>query len=148
MIKKLSVLVVLMLLSVTKVASEPQIPAPAGAPSGVIALSTGTAIRLVPNPSTANPIHCNSIFIQLLANGAGTFAYVLNANPSVTVAKDGTGTTTVAQLSTGSATQAGASFTFPSNGSATNVTSGVDLRYWAVQGTTGDSVLASCDLRQ
>lgn len=122
----------------------PQIPAPAG---NVITLTTGTAVRLVPNPSQANPIQCNSIFIQVLPAGTGS-VYVLNANPAVTMLKDSAGTTTVAQLGPGTATQPGMSFTFPSNGSATNVSSGADLRFFGVQGTTADQVFATCDLRQ
>jgi hypothetical protein len=144
--KKILAVIALTVLCAIRATTEPQIPAPVAPPSGVIALTTSTAIRLVPNPSTASPIFCNSIFIQPLA-GNSAVVYVLNAPVGITMAYGGAGTTTVAQLGVGTSTTPGSSFTFPSNGTATSSSSGADLRLWGVTGTTGDSVVASCDLR-
>lgn len=145
--KKLLTALVLILAGAKLASPEPQVPAPKGAPSGVIALTTNSAIRLVPNPNTVQPFMCSSIFIQSVA-GNSALVYVLNADPSITAVKDMDGTTTVAQLGIGSATSPGQSFTFPSNNSTTTQSGGSDLRYWLVQGSTGDSVLATCDLRR
>ena len=147
MLRRLLTVTALASILSTQAFTEPQIPAPAGAPSGVIALSTGTAIRLVPKPNIANPIKCNSMLIMPLAGGSA-LVYVLNANPSITAVKDMDGTTTVAQLAPGTSTSPGQAFTFPSNSTATSSSGGFDLRFWAVQGSTGDSVLATCDVRQ
>lgn len=147
MLKRILTIIALLVVITKRGLTEPQIPAPAGAPSGVIALTTGAAVRLVPNQSTAAPIKCNSVFIQSLAGNAA-LVFVLNAPPNIVMAKDGQGTTNVAQLGIGTATAPGQSFTFPSNSTATSGSGGFDLRYFGVQGTTGDSVYASCDLRQ
>lgn len=141
--KKITIISVLMLLMAVRAVPEPQIPSPSGNP---ITLTSGTAVRFIPNPSTVSPVMCNSFLVQSLAGNTG-IVYVLNANPAVTMVKDGAGTTTVAQLSFGTSTQPGSSFTFPSNGTATSQSSGADWRYWGIQGSTGDTVEATCDLR-
>lgn len=138
MLKRSIILTALVLL----LRAEPQIPAPAG---NVITLGSG-ATRLVPNPSTAQPIMCNSIFIEPLAGGTHV-VYVLNAPPDVAMALNGAGTTTVAQLAPATASLPGQGFTFPSNGTATSGAGGADLRYWGVAGTASETLLASCDLR-
>lgn len=140
--KKITLISALLLLAAVRAVPEPQIPVPAGSPLTM----TGSAIRFVPNPNTANPIMCNSLLVQSIAGNAGV-VYILNADPSVTMTKDAAGTTTVAQLSIGTSSQPGSSFTFPSNGTATSAASGFDLRRWGAVGTNADVILASCDLR-
>jgi hypothetical protein len=109
-------------------------------------LTTSTAIRLVPNPSTKAPINCDSIFFQA-APGNAAVVYILNASPAITMAYQGAGTTTVGYLGIQSAsTTTGAALTYPSNGSSVTQKGGADMRYWGVIGTTGDSVYVSCAL--
>lgn len=121
-------------------------PAPVGAPSGVVTM-TGSAIRLVPNPNVSLPILCSSIFIQSQP-GSTAVIYVLNAAPSITMTLGGNGTTTVAALGPGTSTQPGQSFTFPSNGIGSTQSGYSDLRYWGLAGTSSDTALAVCTLRQ
>lgn len=118
-----------------------------GAPAGNTITMTGSAIRLVPNPSTANPLKCASIFIQSQP-GSTAPIYVLNAAPNITASLNGAGTTTVATLGPGTSTQPGQSFTFPSNGESGTQTGGTDLRYWAVYGTASDTAIAICTIKQ
>jgi hypothetical protein len=147
MLKRISFLTILLLTVAVRAVPEPQVPAPAGTPSGIIALTTGTPVRLVPMPNTARPMKCASMMVQSVA-GNTAVVYVLNAPPDRTMVYGQAGTTTVAQLGIGTATVPGNSFTFPSNSTTTAASSGFDLRYWGVTGTTGDSVIATCDLLQ
>ncbi len=120
---------------------EPQIPAPAST-NGIITTGSGTSIRLVPNPSTAPPIRCNSMLIQFIS-GTGPI-YILNAPVNITMAYGSAGTTKVGTLN-----NVGDSFTFPSNGTSITQTGGFNLALWgAYDATSGDTFSASCDVRQ
>lgn len=137
--KRISIISAILLLAAVRAVPEPQ--------NGVVVTIGASATRLIPNPSTANPVMANSLLIQVQHGGTG-FIYVLNADPSVTCTKDGAGTTTVAELAPGTATASGPSFTFPSNGAATSGASGFDIRRWCLSGTVpGDVAITSWDLR-
>ena len=118
-----------------------------GAPVGSPVTMTGSAIRLVPNPKTAAPFLCNSIFIQSQIATSNP-VYVLNAAPSITMSLNGVGTTTVAVLGPGTSTQPGQSFSYPSNGMGSTQSGYSDLRYWGLSGTASDTVIAVCSPRQ
>jgi hypothetical protein len=143
--KKIFSLAAVLVLLVVPASPEAQVPAPA-CPKGTCTM-TGSAIRLVPSPSTAPPFQCNSMLIQAQP-GNTNLVYILNAPPNVTMAYNGAGTTTVATLGVGTTTTPGNSFTFPSNGSGTTQSGGFDLRNWGIYGTSPDTVTATCDARQ
>lgn len=135
-LKRLSILCVMLLLSGLRISSEPQ----AGV---VITITAGTAQRFVSIPTRAN-----SIFIQGVTGGSGR-GYVLNANPANTCSKGGAGTTWVADLAPATSTAPGQAFYFPSNDSATTATSGFNIQYWCLDGSnSGDQFLVSWDVRQ
>ena len=144
--KRAILLLALALATVTRSYTDPQIPAPASDGTGRITM-TGSAIRLVPNPKTANPLLCSSFLIQSLANNSNLI-YVLNAPVGITMTYNTAGTTTVAQIGIGTSTAPGNSFNFPSNNPAGNDSGGTDLRLWGVYGTASDVVLATCAVRQ
>jgi hypothetical protein len=75
--------------------------------------------------------------------------YILNAPVSITMALNGSGTTTVAVLGApSSTTTTPPSFTFPSNGIGTTTAGGFDMRLWGVAGSvSADTVIVTCDLR-
>lgn len=141
-LKRLFAVVTLVLLIAASAFTEPQ--------NGVIiTIAAGTAVRVIPNPSTANPVKANSIFIQPLHGSSTGLIYVLNAAPNVACSNGGAGTTFVAELGPSTSTAPGSSFSFPSNPTATSATSGFDLRYWCIDGAhTGDQVAVSWDIRQ
>jgi len=143
MLKRLSIIAALVLLTVMKAAPDPQIGAPVGNPVTM----TGSAIRLVPNPNVSAPIMCASILIEPLAGGSNV-VYVLNAPPSITMTYNTAGTTTVAQLAAATMTAPGQAFTYPSNGTDATQQGGTDLRYWGLMGSASDQVLATCALKQ
>lgn len=118
-----------------------------GAPVGSPITMTGSAIRLVPNPDTAAPVMCSSIFIQPQP-GSTSIVYVLNAAPNFTMARGSAGTTVSAALGPGTATQPGTPYTYPSNGESATQTGGVDMRYFGLVGTGPDTVVATCAIRQ
>lgn len=117
-----------------------------GAPAGNIITMTGSAIRFVPNPSTAAPIQCASILVQQLA-GSSNLMYVLNAAPNVTMALNGAGTTTVAQLGGATATTPGNSVTIPSNNPSASASGYIDMRYFGIYGTASDTALVTCQVK-
>ena len=128
------------MLFVVGVSAEPQ-------QGRIITITAGTAIRLILNPTTVKPVLANSMLIQVQHAGSG-LVYVLNANPQQTCALGNATTTEVAELAPATSTEPGGSFTFPSNGSATNGSSGFDVRYWCVDGSnSGDTVIVSWDVR-
>lgn len=129
-----SSVVVLFLALVAPVRTEPQI-------SHTITLTTGTAVRLVPNRTLAN-----SILIQVQP-GSTNPVYVLWADTGITCNVNTAGQL-VATLGPGTASQPGSSFTFPSNGTATTQAGGFDIASYCVQGTSSDTVVATWDQRQ
>lgn len=140
MLSKLAIVAAIALILPLRMKTEPQ-------QGEVITITSGTAIRIVLNPSLVNPVMANSMLIQSQHGGSGII-YVLNARPDQTCNKGAAGTTLVAELAPASATSPGGSFTFPSNGGATNQSSGFDLRYWCVDGSnSGDVAIVSWDLR-
>lgn len=141
--KRATSLILLAILLVLPAATEPQ-------DGRVITITAGTAIRLILNPSTRDPVRANSLFIQALhvASGTGGIIYVLNADPSITCTKGAAGTTLVAELSPATTAAPGGSFSFPSNGSATTQSGGTDIRRFCLDGAqSGDTVVTSWDLR-
>ena len=140
MIKKILSIAAIVLTFASVASPDPQ--------NGFIAtISAGTAVRLISNPSKANPVMANSLFIEPLHGGTG-LVYVLYAPPDVTCTNGGAGTTFVAELAPATSTAPGQSFTFPSNGTAAAEASGTDIRSWCIDGShTGDTVAVSWNLR-
>ena len=131
--KKAIAAIALMLLLALAAFPDPQVSQP-------IALTTGSAVRV------ANmDVQFNSLFIQM-KHGGSNIGYVLFADPALTCSATTAGQV-VAELAPASATAPGGSFTFPSNGVANYGSGGNNAHYWCVQGSTGDSVIVSYNMR-
>lgn len=112
-------------------------------------ITAGTAIPLVPNRATINPVLVNSIFFQATDCSTCGVLYVLSCNPQVTCTKGSAGTTYLCEIPAGTSTAPGGWCRVPTNGAATNSSGGTDLRYFAIDGaTSGTPFLVSWDVRQ
>lgn len=132
MIKRTLTIAALLILAVTRAATEPQFGV-------VITITAGMAQRLI--PGTTRTTKANSLLIEPLSTNTG-HVFVLNCDPSALCVKGAAGTTWVADLAPGQ------SFSFPSNSEATNQSGGFDITRWQIDGATnGDTVLCSWDLR-
>jgi len=134
MLKRISLIALLMVLMVSPTWTEPQV-------SRTVTFTTGTAIRVATRRTLAN-----SLFVQVLP-GSTAIVYVLYADPGDTCLASTAGQL-VAELAPGTATAPGGNFTFPSNTDATTQSGGFDVSRWCVQGTTSDTAVVSYDLRR
>lgn len=108
--------------------------------SRTVTFTTGTAVRI-----SNNDVQANSIFVQML-HGGTALGYVLFAAPDVTCALATAGQL-VAEMAPATATAPGGTFNFPSNSTAQSGSSGTNVHFWCVGGTTGDTAVISYNVR-
>lgn len=131
MLKRISLILVLTLLSAVQTKTEP-------VNGRTITVTAGTAVRIV-----ANRTIVSSFLVQMATGGSGR-GYVLYKVGGDCV-KGSAGTTLVAELSPASSSGPGGSMTMPSN---PDPQGGIDLSHFCTDGSnTNDTINVSWNLR-